>query len=535
MTKFRNLGIIFSLFILCTLTSCNDDEDGSEAALVGPATISETIGKNGVVTSLNAALSAAAGDLPGTLNGSGPFTVFAPNDAAFETFATEVGFEANDDETAAAQLLAAADANLLAQILTYHVVTGSLEATDFSDGQTLTTVEGGTLSVIVGDDVQLLDATDLPQTNPVATVVQADGFASNGIIHVIDKVLLPEGAIEALNIDTRPSIAEWAAGTEDLSLLTSALEKAGLLEAVVGLDTARVLAPNNDAFGDLLNALGDDYNSLDDFDNEAEIALLGDILKYHVLTPVDSSIELMAGPAPTLLEDSTVEVIADGGGGFSFGDATAANATTVTAGIDARNGAVDIIDKVLLPQAALDFLDLLASDDLASIVVETPALSVLEEALIATDLVGAFIDATNGAMDSTATNFTYFRPATVFAPSDAAFLDLLDALGPDYTSIASFDTEEELELLSTILLYHVVSGQIVSEDLAAGMVTTLSESDIEIISVVGTDGFVIGDATNDVNANIVAADILARNGVAHLIDKVLLPQVAIDFIDSLDD
>ena len=74
--------------------------------------------------------------------------VFAPNDAAFETFATEVGFEANDDESAAAQLLAAADADLLAQILTYHVVAENIEADDFSDGQMLTTVQGGTLSVV---------------------------------------------------------------------------------------------------------------------------------------------------------------------------------------------------------------------------------------------------------------------------------------------------------------------------------------------------------------------------------------------------
>ena len=224
----------------------------------------------------------------------------------------------------------------------------------------------------------------------------------------------------------------------------------------------------------------------------------------------------------------------DNGGTFEFGDVTATNATIVTDGIDANNGVATIIDKVLLPQAAFDFLALLASDDLATTVANSAPLSVLEEALIATELEGAFVDMTNGAMDSTATNFTYFRPATVFAPSNMAFDDLFDALGPDYTSIASFDTDEELELLSTILLYHVVSGQIASADLEAGMVTTLSERDIEIISVVGTTDFVIGDDTNDVNANFIMADVFARNGVAHVIDKVLLPQAAIDFIDSLE-
>ena len=296
---------------------------------------------------------------------------------------------------------------------------------------------------------------------------------------------------------------EWATGTDDLSILASAVEKAGLADAIAGLDTARVLAPNNQAFADLLDALGDDYSSLDDFDNDAEIALLSNILLYHVLPPVDGSIDLTVGPATTLLDDSFVDVTADGTG-FAFGDATATTASTLTAGIDAKNGLVDIIDKVLLPQAALDFLALLSSDDLATTVIAAPDLSILEEALIATDLAGAFADVTN-VQDDEATNYTYFRPATVFAPTDAAFNELFDILGADYTGIASFDTEEELELLTEILLYHVLAGK-----------------------------FVIGDATNDVNANITTPDVLARNGVAHIIDKVLLPKNAIDFINSME-
>lgn len=533
MNKFRIIGIAFTLLTLIGFSSCEDEVDNE--AIVGPGTVVTRINTVGSLSSLNAALQTASGDLPGTLAGSGPFTVFAPSDAAFTAFAESVGFTSTEDgPTAAEALLAAVDTDLLAQILTYHVVSGNLEASSFSDGTTVTTVQGGDLSVTVNDDgVQLLDASGLPQTNPVSNVTQANIYADNGIVHIIDKVLLPQDAIAALNFDTRPTLVEWATGTDDLSSLVSALSKAGLVDAVAAIDTARVLAPNNDAFADLLDALGDDYADLDDFDNDAEIALLGDILLYHVLPPVDESIDLVAGARTTLLEDNTVNVSASGAS-FVFGDATAATAAIITGGIDARNGAVDIIDKVLLPQAALDFLALLASDDLATTVVNTASLSVLEEALIATDLVDAFVDATNEE-DAEATNFTYFRPATVFAPSDAAFTALLDALGDDYTSIASFDTEAELELLSDILLYHVLAGRITSEDLAAGMATTASGSDIEIISVIGTDNFVIGDATNDVNANITIPDVLARNGVAHVIDKVLLPQSAINFINSLDD
>ncbi|WP_282132662.1 fasciclin domain-containing protein [Cellulophaga baltica] len=535
MNKFKTISIVLSMLALVGLNSCDNDEvDSPGAAIVGPGSVYTRISASGSATSLEAALIAATGDLPATLEGTGPFTVFAPTDAAFTALAVSLGYETTEEITATEDLLANIDKDLLSQILSYHVVSGNLEASSFTDGATLTTVLGDDLSVIVtaDGDVQLLDATKLSQTNPVSTVTQANNYADNGIVHLIDKVLLPQAAIDALSFDTRPTLLEWAKGTEDLSILASAIDKAGLSDAIAALDTARVLAPNNQAFEDLFDALGDDYSSVDDFDNEVEIELLSNILLFHVLPPANESTDLVVGPAATLLTDNLIDVIADGAG-FAFGDATATNASVITADIDARNGVVDIIDKVLLPQAALDFLAVLSSDDLATTVIEAAQLSVLEEALIKADLVGAFTDAMN-VQDTTATNFTYFRPATVFAPTDAAFADLFDALGADYTGIASFDTDEEIELLSDILLYHVLAGKVMSTDLAAGMATTVSERDIEIISVLGTENFVIGDETNDVNANITTADIIARNGVAHIIDKVLLPKSAIDFISAME-
>ncbi len=530
MTKIKILSKFLIVFTLFAFVSCDDDDSGRslEISLEGRGTVVDAIGVNSNVSALGAALQAASGDLVGVLNGDGPFTVFAPSNDAFDALAEQLGLE--DAEA----VITAAGPELLSQILTYHVVPGSTASGDLSDGATLTTVLGDELTVVISADgaVQLQDATKLPQTNPVSTVTGADFEYNNGIIHYIDRVLLPQAAIDALNIDIRPTLLEWATGTDDLSLLASAVAKAGLVETVQELDSATVLAPTNEAFSNLLNDLGDDYNSLDDFDNEVEIALLGDILKFHIIGARVESTDLMAGDVATALEDNSIAVIPEGAS-FVFGDATGTNAGIVTADIDATNGFVHVIDKVLLPQAALDFLALLNSDDLATIVVATPELSVLEEALIATDLVGAFVDDTN-MPDSTATNFTYAMPATVFAPTDAAFTELLGLLGDDYTSIASFDTEEELQLLSDILLYHVVVGSVTSEQLEAGAVITAGGSDLDIIATVGSPGFVIGDATNDVNANILLADVLARNGVAHVIDKVLLPQVAIDFVNSLN-
>jgi len=153
---------------------------------------------------------------------------------------------------------------------------------------------------------------------------------------------------------------------------------------------------------------------------------------------------------------------------------------------------------------------------LVEIVVTTEALSVLEAAVIKADLVNTL----NGS-----------GPFTVFAPTDDAFIALLDALGDNYNSLDDFDTTEEIALLKNILLYHVVPAKVLAADLAAGDVdTALTDNSISVIA--SGDTYVIGDAS-DTDAGITGTDIMATNGVAHTINKVLLPQEAIDFVASL--
>lgn len=119
---------------------------------------------------LAAAVTAAG--LVETLQGDGPFTVFAPTDAAFAAIQKDVD-----------TLLKPENKEKLASILTYHVVAGNAMAADLQDGQELTTVEGGKLKVsIKGDKVMIGNAQ----------VTMADVAASNGVVHVIDKVLMPE-------------------------------------------------------------------------------------------------------------------------------------------------------------------------------------------------------------------------------------------------------------------------------------------------------------------------------------------------------
>jgi len=119
---------------------------------------------------LAAAVKAAG--LVETLQGEGPFTVFAPTDAAFAAIQSEVDKLLKPESKAA-----------LSKILTYHVVSGKTKAADLKDGQELTTVQGGKLKVTVKDGKVTVGG---------AHVTSADIAASNGVIHVIDKVLLPK-------------------------------------------------------------------------------------------------------------------------------------------------------------------------------------------------------------------------------------------------------------------------------------------------------------------------------------------------------
>ncbi|MDW4500070.1 fasciclin domain-containing protein [Sulfitobacter sp. D35] len=125
----------------------------------------------GSFTTLVAAVEAAG--LVETLKGEGPFTVFAPTDEAFAAL----------PEGTVDTLLQPENKDQLVSILTYHVVPGKVMSTDLSDGMAATTVQGGDLNVDLSDGVKINDAT----------VTQPDIEASNGVIHVVDTVILPEG------------------------------------------------------------------------------------------------------------------------------------------------------------------------------------------------------------------------------------------------------------------------------------------------------------------------------------------------------
>lgn len=320
------------------------------------------------------------------------------------------------------------------------------------------------------------------------------------------------------------NIVATAQDTDALSSLVGALTQAdaGLVEALSD-ETASytVFAPTNEAFAALLGAL-DGFDSLEDFDTDAEKALLATILKYHVVAGTAAkSTDLSDGQMIATFQEEEVTIGIDGATVTvkdKQGDDVEA-AKVVIADVEATNGVVHVIDKVLLPQAAIDAINGEPMDmgqNLVEIVVATEALSQLEAAVIKAEL---------------AETLSSDGPFTVFAPTDDAFIALLDILGDDYNSLDDFDTAEEIALLKDILLYHVITAEVKAADLAEGSVeTAFAGNSIAIIAADGT--FVIGDASGT-NANITGTDIMATNGVAHTIDKVLLPKSAIDFVASL--
>ncbi|MFP2995934.1 fasciclin domain-containing protein [Spongiivirga sp. MCCC 1A20706] len=305
------------------------------------------------------------------------------------------------------------------------------------------------------------------------------------------------------------NIVELAIANDNLTQLEAAVIKADLVDTLSGDGPFTVFAPTDTAFQALLDVLGSNYNSIDDFDTDGEIALLRSILLYHVVPSQVLANDLAAGDVSTALTDNSIEIIASGDT-FVIGDASDTNANIAATDVLATNGVVHVIDKVLLPQAALDFVATLK--DIVGIAQADTNFSVLVDAVIKADLV---------------TTLQSEGPFTVFAPQNDAFVALLDALGPNYNSLDDFDEMAEIDLLRNILLYHVVPAQVKSGDLAAGTVATaLTDNSIEVIESGGT--FVIGDASMT-DASLVATDVEATNGVVHVVSKVLLPQEAVDF------
>lgn len=259
-------------------------------------------------------------DLVGALQGDGPFTVFAPTDEAFAALLAAL-------DISAADLLAHPD---LSKVLLYHVVSGKVMSTDLSDGMEAPTLNGQAITVDLDMGVMINSSN----------VISADIEATNGVIHVIDSVLVPDDfklVPDMMDEMSSVDIVDIALSDPNFSMLVMLLQEADLVGALQGDGPFTVFAPTNEAFTDLVTAL--------DITPEELMAQpeLASVLLYHVVSGKVMSTDLTDGLAAPTLNGKTIA--------FDLMSGVKVNSSTViSADIEATNGVVHVIDSVLIPE-----------------------------------------------------------------------------------------------------------------------------------------------------------------------------------------
>lgn len=280
------------------------------------------------------------------------------------------------------------------------------------------------------------------------------------------------------------TIVDIAASNGDFSTLVAAVQAAGLADELSSGEYT-VFAPTNAAFDKLLRKLGISAEQL--LSNQP---LLTSVLLYHVIPGTVNSGDIVAANSvlyPTTLNGSRIQVEA------KSGSVLINDARVSAADIGASNGVIHVIDTVLLPPPTL-------TDVLGATTTINGEFSILMDALSAAGLQDALKAS---------------GPYTLFAPTNKAFANLLAALGVSKEQLFA-----DKELLTTVLLYHVVQGEFLASDVIAATaggdasVGTLQGGSITLSTSAGVKAN---------SSNIIQTNILANNGVIHVIDAVLLP------------
>ena len=317
--KRARFTIIAALALALVAAACSTDdaETTTTAAPAAEQNIVEVADAAGSFTTLLAAAEAAG--LVDTLMGEGPFTVFAPTDDAFAAL-PEGTVEGLLEDPAA-----------LAEILLYHVVSGEVRAETVVTLASATTVQGSDVSIVVDDGGVVLNGS--------ANVTTTDVDASNGVIHIIDAVLLPAADMDedmGEDMEASNTIVDVAAAAGSFSTLLAAAEAAGLVDTLMGEGPFTVFAPTDEAFAALPE--GTVEGLLED------PAALAEILLYHVVSGEVLAETVVTLDSATTLQGSDVSIEVVDGGVVLNG-----SVNVVTTDVAADNGVIHIIDAVLLP------------------------------------------------------------------------------------------------------------------------------------------------------------------------------------------
>jgi len=354
------------------------------------------------------------------------------------------------------------DSEILNRVLTHHVVSGQITSDQLSGGETPTTLEGGSVEIGVSDGTVTVNGI------PVSI---ADIQTRNGVVHVIDGVLL-----ERLDVVQRATVSS------NLSTLATAVGEAGLASTLKGDGPFTVFAPVDSAFAD--------YN-LEALTGNQE--LLSRVLTYHAISgQALTSGDLSAGESPATVEGGTVTI------DLSDGVTLNGRAAVTTADIQVRNGVVHLLDEVLLRRT-----------NAVQRALVTPNFSILADLVSQAGLANALSNE-----DGT---------FTVFAPTNEAFLDALDA-----NDNGEIDDGEVPGNAADLLQYHVANSVFYAADEpTAPSGTMIPSGDTPVSTLEGSDLLVRRDGSsvtlNPENeaSSVIAPDVDVTNGVIHGIDTVL--------------
>jgi uncharacterized surface protein with fasciclin (FAS1) repeats len=332
MFKIKYLPAIFLATTASFLVGCGDSHDPAP-----PVSIVATAQATPTLSTLVAVAKFASNndDIVNQLSNPGTLTVFAPSNAAFDALAVEL---TGNTGAKATDLLTTANKPFLRTVLTYHVLGSKVTAANIPFGKAITSSEGSIFKIDSGTPPVITDGR-----NRKANITATDIEASNGVVHLIDKVILPaDKTIVATAIASAPQFTTLVAA------LQFASNSNDLVTALSGTGPFTVFAPTNAAFDALAKELTSNPSAVGaDLLTAANKPLLRDVLQYHVVTsrvlkadvPTNTAIGTLLNTAKTFRVSPT----------FVITDGRNRTANITATDILNTNGVIHVIDRVILP------------------------------------------------------------------------------------------------------------------------------------------------------------------------------------------
>lgn len=465
----KKSNYIFCLFflMLVTIVSCEKDEDLFPKATTSPLTVAELIADNDNLSAFSAAIIQV--NVDSILSTSSNHTAFVPTDAALSGLDLSSMTDADLEVLLMNHLRATVNAEFVSTLTTGY--TNSL-ATD-SEGNSLslfTNVEGETITI-----------------NGVGTIQssQQNLGGTNGVVHVVDGVLLPPTLAD--HIDANPNYTSFAA----------ALSRADLTEVLDGTDRYTVFAPDNDAFEQFLV----DVNGAFGWATLADIPVdvLTEVLNFHLIAGENIVSGDIDGLNSATVQGENISI-----SGTVVADASYESGNVNLTDVQSTNGIMHGVDKVMLPEGV--FQSVLSATLNMSERLEDRGFSSF---LAAAALVNLSVDLD---MDE----------LTVFVPNNDGF-NALFATVTNFDALSDFDTPEELETLKKLLEYHIYQGSLMTSNLTdGGTIATVHGDDITV-DLSGDNPRLIPTIEGAIPSTLVVGNIGSTNGIIHEISRVLVP------------